>query len=549
MPTRRSVRRLAIACVVVASAALPAARAAGPAADRCDWPMYGHDPRHSFAAADGCTTLDPSTALTLLPDWTFLTPDSVSASPTVVDGTVYVGDWGGTFYALPARAGLGPVTPRWTFTVRDRNDVAFGRIVSSAAVTDVAGRRIVLFGGGATLYALDAASGRELASLCLDPRADPAVRCRGAGVSAEIESSPVVVTVGGETRVLVGLDVHNADDVGRTGLVSVALVGGPSLRLEPRWKFDPEGPTTYRGADQLTAGSGTGAGCASVWASPAVDVAAGLAFVGTGSCSHDGVTAGESLWATDLATGELRWVFHPPRPSTRLDDDFGASPNLLPGGLVGNGGKDGWYYALVEQPVSGGGAALAWATHVGESGHLTEDFAIGGIIGTPAVGTVQGEPAIFITTAISTPIASPVDTDPSLDVTLLTDPARLLSLSALRASDGAVLWRSVLPRQSYGAPTFANGVVLVPSTFSFQLLAIDASNGSPMAALPLIGAPSSAPTVVGDQVFIGTGTRTTDLEFKALGEGVLDGLFGPSPLSPLSSVSAFRVADLRQAAG
>jgi hypothetical protein len=351
-----------------------------------------------------------------------------------------------------------------------------------------------------------------------------------------------VVTVGGETQVLVGIDVHNDRDVGRTGLVSLALTGGRTVKLVPRWKFDPEGPATYRGANLLTAGSGTGSGCASVWASPAVDVAAGLAFFGTGSCSTDGVTAGESLWATDLATGSLRWVFHPPRTSTRLDDDFGASPNLLPGGLVGNGGKDGWYYALAERPAANGRPVLAWSTPVGESGHLTEDFAVGGVIGTPAVGMVAGEPAIFVTTAISTPIAGPLDTGPSLDLTLLEDPGRLLSLSALRASDGAVLWRSVLPRQSYGAPTFANGVVLVPSTFSFELLAVDATTGGPLATLPLLGAPSSGPTVVGNQVFLGTGTRTTDLEFKAFGGGAFDALLGPSPLSPLSSVTAFRVS-------
>ena len=542
MPRRGQLLRLAVvaAWAALAVAALPTARAAGPAPDRCDWPMYGHDSGHSFAAPGDCTTLTPQTAPTLTPDWVFRTPDSVTASPTVVDGTAYVGDWGGTFYALPLEGRLGAVEPRWTFEVGDTNGVAFGRIVSSAAVTSIRGRRVVLFGGGATLYALDAATGGELASICLDPRADPAVRCQGSDGQVEVESSPVVVTTGREVRVLVGLDVHNDRDVGRTGLVSVALLGGgPALRFEPRWKLDPEGPATYTGADLLTRGAGTGSGCASVWSSPAVDRAAGLVFFGTGSCSVEGEAAGESLWAADLATGALRWAYHPPRSSTLLDDDFGASPNLLPGGLVGNGGKDGWYYALPERGAAAG--QPAWATHVGQSGHLEEGFAVGGVIGTPAVGAVDGVPAIFVTTAISTPLGEPLDAGPSLDPSLSEDLGRLLSLSALRASDGAVLWRSPLPRQSYGAPTFANGVVLVPSTFSAQLLALDASDGTLLAALPLVGAPSSSPTIVGDQVLIGTGTRTTDLEFKAFGGGVFDPLLGPSPLSPLSSVSSFRV--------
>ncbi|MEY2464890.1 MAG: hypothetical protein QOH64_3028 [Acidimicrobiaceae bacterium] len=506
--------------------------------------MYGHDVGHSFATAASCTSLSPLTAPALSPDWVFPTPDSVTASPTVVDGTVYVGDWAGTFYALPADAGPGPIAPRWTFTVDDTNSVAFGRIVSSAAVTTVAGRQLVLFGGGATLYALDTATGAKVASICLDPRSDPAVRCKGSERQVEVESSPAVVTIGEETRVLVGLDVHNDQNVGRTGLVQVALTPAgpePQWKLEPRWKFDPEGPATYTGPDQLTVGSGTGSGCASVWSSPAVDVARGLAFFGTGSCSVDGVTTGESMWAVDLRSGAMQWVFHPPRDSTRYDDDFGASANVLPGGLVGNGSKDGWYYAVAEQPAADGSAALAWSTHVGESGHATTDFAVGGVIGTPAVGKVGADDAIFVTTAISTPIKGPFDDGFSLDSTLLEDPSRLLSLSALRASDGALLWRSPLARQSYGAPTYANGVVLVPSTFDFSLQAYDASTGVLLATIPVGGAPSSAPAIVGDRVFIGAGTRTTDVEFKAFGGGALDPFVGASPLSPASGVYGFRL--------
>jgi polyvinyl alcohol dehydrogenase (cytochrome) len=530
---------LAVAVAGLAAGFLPAVHAASPPANPCDWPTYGHDVGHSFAATAGCTPLSPLNASTLAPDWVFPTPDSVSASPTVVDGTVYVGDWRGTFYALPAAPGAGAVKPRWTFRVDDTNSVAFGRIVSSAAVTTIGTRQLVLFGGGATLYALDTKTGKKVASICLDPRADPAVRCSGSGKQVEVESSPAVVKIGGETRVLVGLDVHNDQDVGRTGLVEVTL---NEQGFKPKWKFDPEGPSTYTGANLLTEGSGTGNGCASVWSSPAVDEARSLAVFGTGSCSVDGITSGESMYAVDLLTGALRWVYHPPRASTRYDDDFGASANVLPGGLVGNGSKDGWYYAVAEDPAPDGSARLAWANHVGESGHASTDFAVGGVIGTPAVGTVGDEPAIFVTTAISTPIDKPLDEGGgSLDTTLVDDPGRMLSLSALRASDGALLWRAPLARQSYGAPTYANGVVLVPATFDFALQAYDANTGLLLSTIPLAGAPSSAPAIVGDRVFVGAGTRTTDLEFKAFGGGVLDPVLGASPLSPASGVYGFRL--------
>jgi len=109
----------------------------------------------------------------MVPKWLFHAPESVSASATVVDGIIYVGDWGGTFYAIDAASG----NTLWTFTVDDTHEIGFGRIVSTAAVEGVripgAGtKKVVLFGGGGTLYALEAGrSGPHLlAKVDTDPR-------------------------------------------------------------------------------------------------------------------------------------------------------------------------------------------------------------------------------------------------------------------------------------------------------------------------------------------------------------------------------------------
>ena len=51
-----------------------------------DWPTYGYDAQHTF---DGHTTLNAKTAATLKQAWYFPTGDAVTATPTVVDGTVY----------------------------------------------------------------------------------------------------------------------------------------------------------------------------------------------------------------------------------------------------------------------------------------------------------------------------------------------------------------------------------------------------------------------------------------------------------------------------
>ena len=65
-----------------------------------DWPTYGHDAQHTF---HGRTTLTAATVKRLKVAWFFPTGDAVTATPTVVDGTVYVGSWDGYFYALNSK--------------------------------------------------------------------------------------------------------------------------------------------------------------------------------------------------------------------------------------------------------------------------------------------------------------------------------------------------------------------------------------------------------------------------------------------------------------
>ncbi|MDX6233585.1 MAG: hypothetical protein QOH68_2619, partial [Nocardioidaceae bacterium] len=443
--------------------------------------------------------------------------------------------------------------PDWTFHIDDTNAVAFGRIVSSAAVTDVDGTDVVIFGGGATVYVLAADTtnpdGEQLAALCLDPRDIGAARCGGNDHGqVEVESSPAVVhNPDGSLQIVVGMDVHNGRNIGRTGVVSSTLRHtGSGWSLTPDWKFDPEGDgvgdidgATYRGANLLTQGSGTGFGCASVWGSPAVDLEAGLVFFGTGSCGSPGIEVGEDAWAVDLHTGAFVWDYDTPRVNEDWDDDYGASPNLLANDLVGFGSKDGSYYALSRST-----GLPAWVAHVGESGHATDGFAVGGVIGTPSVGEVSGRQAVFTTTALSTPIYEPFDEGHPqswADRSLAEDPGRMLSLSAIDAESGAILWRTPLSRQSYGAPTYSNGVVLVPSTFSAELLAFQADTGVLLSAMPVAGASSSSPTVVGDTIYLGAGTRTSDLEFKAFGASAAEAFFGMSPLSPASGLFAYRI--------
>jgi outer membrane protein assembly factor BamB len=261
---------------------------------------------------------------------------------------------------------------------------------------------------------------------------------------------------------------------------------------------------------------------------PAAFSGEGLVVFGTSNCGNPDPThveaESEGVYALRAATGALVWEFHP-RPYNDDDDDYGASANLLPGGLVGNGGKDGRYYAF--DRLTG---TRPWTSHPAQSGHVNAQFAIGGIIGTPAVGEVNGEPAIFLSSALSTPIGDPNTMTP--DPTLAEDPQRMLSLHAISAVDGRILWRSAVARPSFGAPTYANGIVFVPGTVSFSLQAYNANDGTLLAAQPLTGAPSSSPTIVGDAIFIGTGTSIDPLPSQSQQHGLHAFSIPAAPIVP-----------------
>ncbi|MGH2792912.1 MAG: PQQ-binding-like beta-propeller repeat protein, partial [Actinomycetota bacterium] len=131
-----------------------------------------------------------------------------------------------------------------------------------------------------------------------------------------------------------------------------------------------------------------------------------------------------------------------------------------------------------------------------------------------------------------------------LDTSLLQDLGRLFSLHAIDAATGEILWRSPLAAPAYGHVSYANGVVFASVTFGVRLQAFDAATGLPLWIMPTFGAPSSSPVLLGDMLFTGTGTRETDLEFKAFGDRLQDLLSGPlgeHPLSRLSGIFGYRL--------
>ena len=273
-----------------------------------DWPTYGHDAQHTF---HGRTTLTETTVKTLHKAWFFPTGDAVTATPTVVDGVVYVGSWDDYFYAVNLETG----SLVWKTRLMSQNAVKpypgevhraltsdGGLVTGSAWFEPAAGNRpaLVIFGGGYTLYALNAATGAVYWEHDYTGRPDQPPDPNADGT--RIFSSPVV----DDGIVLFGVDVDGAAGYG-------GYVVGASLATgDPVWQYQTD--TDAQGHVQDN-------GCGSVWSSGTVLPAVGPRRVRVGRLrlrQHRGVgRVGLRPARHDRRPG-VAVPPDPPRPGLRL---------------------------------------------------------------------------------------------------------------------------------------------------------------------------------------------------------------------------------------
>jgi outer membrane protein assembly factor BamB len=558
-------RALGVLFLIAAGSLLSGAPSSGatPAGCAAAWPMYQHDLSHS--AASTCSTIAPLNVSTLLPSWFVHTVGSVTATPSIYGNSVYVGDSTGVFYAIDKATGA----VQWTFSVTnnsmhiDGHHTGFGLFTSSPAIANVLGPThdpTVFFGGGATLYALNAVSGSPLWYADLDPGA-PTSRI-------EIESSPVLDTSVSPPEVIVGDDDNGGSRIDETGIQAFNAVTGALL-----WKYEPELDSvlhTLRGQD------GTGDACGDVWSSPALDPlfvdpggdnsggqritqsgrasADGLVVFGTGNCSanpdpataakHGDFAVNAGLWGIDARTGERVWSFFEPPNMYDTgslaepgggDDDFGASPLLVHLTGIGaqastaviDGNKSGYVYSLNEA-----NGRLLWSTQDSQPGQVAPSLvgSVGGAIGSPALGAIGKTPVVFLTSAIPVPLTNDCFNKPNSgyevpcldtmlpacpDVSLASNPLRIVSLHAVNALNGRIIWQG-LSLPTYAAATYVNGVVFAPSTIGFSVVAYDAATGLPLWTFPLGAAPASGVSIAGQSIFLGAGTAIESIDGMSL---------------------------------
>ena len=454
-----------------------------------DWPMYGHDLWHS--SSNWQSAINSSNVWALQKVWTFWTGDAVSASPTVVDGVVYVGSWDGNFYALNA---AWPYPPKWVFQVDCQNNSKVlpwpprcgpspprqntdgGLITSSAAVAVVDGIKSVFFAGGKTLYRLNADNGLLIWKrvICGNPLpgCDDPKKHRDDDPT-RIFSSPAVA----DGLVFIG---HTVDgDSGYSGgFEAIDAVSG-----DVRWRFD---------LDPLRPG-GLNRGCGNVWSSAAVDRQNKLVFFGTSDCHEDAAPPYHEAVIALTTGGEFKWVFRP-RKSDTCDFDFGASPNIINigSGRVGIGGKDGTYYLLYESDESGHKAGqVVWSKRVVFGG------SIGGFFGAAAFDGFH----IFSSTGVGDPkgcSGNPLPQEPSMH--------------ALNVWTGQALWEGIF-NESFGATTVSNDAVFAGFAgaspwISPAVKVYNAWSGNLLRIFSMPGQVNSAAVPVGRMLFVTSGNST-----------------------------------------
>lgn len=420
-------RRVLISSVVavVASAvgvplgalAVPA-HAHRPTAAGCQaggsWPMYQADPAHT---ADACSQIATSNVSQLRPSWFVSTPGTVSDTPAVAFGSVFAGDSTGAFYALDRATGA----VEWTFRTTaahscfldaprphaDTHQTGFGEITASPATATIGGQRVVFVGAGASLFALDAGTGRCLWAQDTDPgRPSDAV---------EIESSPVVDTATNPPEVLVGNDDNSSPGIAVTGLQAFDATTGALL-----WKYEPERdltlyPREFGGSDALTLSCGDGSpnpycnpatipglapnsttyadACGDVWSSPALDTtftdpAGGNSFEGSGSVSQSSWAA-KRMTATGGPSHDGLVVFG--------TGNCGANPDPATALAHGDYVDNNAIFAL--DPVTGVrvwnfvAPYNAYDSNPNEPGGGDDDFGSSPVLARLAAGTVKGCPS------------------------------------------------------------------------------------------------------------------------------------------------------------
>lgn len=276
-----------------------------------DWPTFLHDAQRSSASND--TVLSASLSAQLKVLWTQKTGGGIAASPSIVNGTVYLGSWDGYEYALDANTGA----IKWkTFlgitTAPNCEPPQLG--ISSAA--DVENGTVYVGGGDSYWYALDAATGNVQWKVFTGDNS---------AVSGHYNwASPLIY--------------NGYAYIGVSSLGDCPLVQGQLLKVDLNTH---QVVNTVNFVPYGQVGGG-------IWTTPLLDRATNTIYVTTGTINKPTQIYSQAIVALDADSLAILSSWQVPTADTVIDSDFGNSPLLFTNSankkLIGAVNKNGYFY-------------------------------------------------------------------------------------------------------------------------------------------------------------------------------------------------------------
>ncbi len=518
-------RSLTVAGAAFVALALTSLITAAPAiADpAASWSMSGKDITNWRFQPDE-VKLRADNVASLAPVWVASLAGDISATPAVVDGAVYVPDWGGNVSKLDAKTGA----VIWSRSVATLLGVPSGGFPAAVSRTSPAvANDVVVFGSqaGAYLFAVNRQTGNLKWKVQLDAHPTAVVT-----QSPTIYKETVYVGVASLEEVLAGNIVGYPCCTFRGSALAVSLANG-KIKWKTYTTFNDGQPGGYAGA--------------SVWgSSPAIDVKRRWVYVATGNnfdspqsvktcvatngptypmCEPQGNgNYVDAILALDLKDGAIVWSHKlqgydtwtigciPPPYSvpggfcptpTGPDYDFGQGPMLIPttnGDIVAAGQKSGVIWGLRADD-----GTIAWSTSAGPGS------SVGGMEWGSAT---DGERIYFAIANLNFTPYTLTNPPPGTPTSSIAG-----SWGAIDAATGAIVWQTADPNTAMdlGPVSVANGVVYVGSMAGFPgltlgkptMFALDATTGAQLWSYVSGGSVNASPAIVDGRLYWGSGFK------------------------------------------
>lgn len=425
---------------------------------------------------------------------------TMTMSPVVVDGVVYIQDMQANVYALDLATGK----LRWEHPFNTRE--LGGPGPNGVAVAD----GLVYGDANFTAFALSAATGKTV-------WVDRNLLGTDHGIAAGDKSASGLYGPDGvfdiQPQVIAGrVYLSSVIGSGPGGGILFALSAATGKVI---WTFN-----SMAGSDTTVRKVGAGG----AWEPPLVGSDGSVTF-GIGNPYESPAQSiadparllySDSEVNLDAATGKLRWYYQAV-PNDYQDHDLQTSPiaaSINGTSVIIAAGKVGYVYAINEQT-----GALEWKTPVGVHNshdndgllalehklHLTAPFtlepaALGGVLSNPAVAddtvyvSTVDEPITY--TKLTQYLGGAASTPPSGEI------------EALNLATGAVDWDTKLPQMALGAAT-VSGDLVFSTLYDGELIALNRTTGAIVYRHQLPAATNAPLDVFGNTVLVPAGGPMT----------------------------------------